>query len=85
MCLINVAHEHFVTQAGKKSKPALENFMGRGCGGLRANIWGIGPTAEKNKSPPHPKQANLKSKLPRGGETDILHCNIVCSTISSHK
>ena len=31
------------------------------------------------------KQANLKSKVPRGGETDILHWNIVCSSISSQK
>ena len=62
MCLINVAHEHFVTEAGKKSKPALENFMGRGSGGLRANIWGIGPTAEKNKYPP-PQASKLKIKV----------------------
>ena len=52
MCLINVAHEYFITQAGKKSKPALKNFMGKGSGGLRANKWGLGPTAEKNKYPP---------------------------------
>ena len=63
MCLINVAHEHFVTQAGKKSKPALENFMGTGSGGLRANIWGIGPTAEKNKYPPPPQASKLKIKV----------------------
>ena len=31
------------------------------------------------------KQINLKSKLPRSGETDILHCNIVCSSVSSPK
>ena len=30
MCLTYVAHEHFVTQTGKKSKPALINFMGPG-------------------------------------------------------
>ena len=30
MCLIDVAHEHFITQTGKKSKPALINFMGPG-------------------------------------------------------
>ena len=29
MWLINVAHEHFITQAGKKSKQALKNFMGQ--------------------------------------------------------
>ena len=28
MGLTNVAHEHFITQAGKKSKPALKNFIG---------------------------------------------------------
>ena len=28
MCLINVAHEHFVTQIGKKSKSAFITFMG---------------------------------------------------------
>ena len=52
MCLINVAHVHFITQAGQKSKPALKNFMGKGAGGLRANMWGVGPTTEKNKYPP---------------------------------
>ena len=26
MCLINAAHEHFVTQTGKKSKTALKRF-----------------------------------------------------------
>ena len=52
MWFINVAHEHFITQAGRTSKPALKNFMGRGAGGLRANMWGLGPTAEKNKYPP---------------------------------
>ena len=30
MRLINVVHEHFITQAGKKSKPTLKNFMGPG-------------------------------------------------------
>ena len=30
MFLNNAAHEHFITQAGKKSKPALKNFMGPG-------------------------------------------------------
>ena len=28
MGLINTAHEHFITQTGKKSKTALKNFMG---------------------------------------------------------
>ena len=36
MCLINVAHEHLITQKGKKSKPALINFMGPGAEGPRA-------------------------------------------------
>ena len=43
MCLINFAHEHFITQTGKKSKPALINFMGpgeRGAEEPRAGIWG---------------------------------------------
>ena len=71
MCLINVAHECFITQAGKKSKPALINFMGQG---------GWGPRKTNT-----PKQANVKSKLPRGGETDILPRNIVCKSISSQK
>ena len=35
MCLINVAHEHFVTQTGKKSKPALINFIQPGRRGRR--------------------------------------------------
>ena len=53
MCLINVAHEHFITQAGKKSKPALKNFMGQGGRGEpRPNIWGQGTMAEKNKCTP---------------------------------
>ena len=30
MCLINAAHEHFITQTGKKPKTALKNFMGLG-------------------------------------------------------
>ena len=33
MCLINVAHEHLITQIGKKSIPALINFMGPGAKG----------------------------------------------------
>ena len=42
MCLINAAHEHFVTQTGKKLKTALKNFMGPG---------GREPRDEKNKYP----------------------------------
>ena len=42
MCLINVAHEHLKKQTGKKSKPALINFMGPGAEGPRADIWGRG-------------------------------------------
>ena len=49
MCLINVTHEHFITHTGKNSKPALKILWGRG---PRANIWGLGPSAEKNKYPP---------------------------------
>ena len=43
MCLINFAHEHFITQTGKKSKPALINFMGP------AEQEAEEPRAEKNK------------------------------------
>ena len=51
MCLINVAHEHLITQTGKKSKPALINVMGPGTEGPRAHIWGRGLRAEKKKYP----------------------------------
>ena len=49
MCLINVAHEHFITQAGRKSKPALKSLMELGGDSPRANVWGLGQRAEKNK------------------------------------
>ena len=51
MCLINFAHEHFITQTGKKSKPALINFMGpgeRGAEEPRTGIWGRGPRKTNN-------------------------------------
>ena len=54
MCLINVAHEHLITQTGKKSKQPLINFMGQGAEGRgqRADMWGRGgPRAEKSKYP----------------------------------
>ena len=53
MCLINVAHKHFITQTGKKSKIALINFMEPGARGTEpgANIWGLGSRAKKNKYP----------------------------------
>ena len=38
MCLINVAHEHLITQTGKKSKPALINFIGPGAEGREKQI-----------------------------------------------
>ena len=38
LCLINVAHEHFITQTGKKSKPALINFMRPGPEGKQIPI-----------------------------------------------
>ena len=38
MCLINVAHECSITQAGKKSKPALIHFMGLVSGGQEKQI-----------------------------------------------
>ena len=81
MRLTFVAHEHFVTQTGKKSKPAL---MGLGDRGPRPAYGAEGrwSRAEKKNTP---NQANLKPKLPRGGEIDILHWNIVCSSISSQK
>ena len=49
MCLINAAHEHFITKTGKKSKPALINFMGPEGGGAGGRHMGPGP--EKNKYP----------------------------------
>ena len=71
MCLINVAHECFITQAGKKSKTSTYKFYGAG---------GWGPRKTNTSKP-----ANLKSKLPRSGETDILPRNIVCKSISSQR
>ena len=53
MCLINVAHECFITQAGKKSKPALINFMGLGAG------------VKKNKYPQASKLGGETDILPR--------------------
>ena len=38
MCLINVAHEHFITQTGKKSKLAFINFIGPGAEGREKQI-----------------------------------------------
>ena len=52
MCLINAALEHFVTQTSKKLETALKTFMeprDRGSEGPRADIWGQGSRAEKNK------------------------------------
>ena len=46
MCLINVVHEHFITQTGTKSKPALTNFMGP-----TAEDRHMGMRAKKNKYP----------------------------------
>ena len=46
--LINVAHEHFITQTSKNSKPAVIILWVRG---PRADMWGRGPRAEKNKYP----------------------------------
>ena len=47
MCLINVAHEHLITQTGKKSKQPLINFRGRGPRGRGAEGQGAeGPRAE---------------------------------------
>ena len=56
MCLINVAHEHLTTQTAKKSKTAHVNVIGPGAEGPRgreprADIWGRGPRAKKNKYP----------------------------------
>ena len=47
----------------------------------------MGPTVDGQgpRKANTPKQANLKSKLPRGGEIEILHWNIVCRSISSQK
>ena len=41
------AYEHFTTQAGKKSKTALENFSGRGAEGPRAKGRHMGLRAER--------------------------------------
>ena len=46
MCLINVAHEHLITQTGKKSKQLLINFMRPGAEGQRAEGRHMGPRAE---------------------------------------
>ena len=73
MCLTYVAHEHFVTQTGKKSKPALINFMGLGG---QETTYGAEIRWSRATKTNTPKQANLKSKLPRGGEIDILQWNI---------
>ena len=53
MCLTYVAHAHFVTEAGEKSKPGLINFMGPGGSGPRPAYGAEGrwPRAEKNKYP----------------------------------
>ena len=40
MCLINVAHGHFITQAGRKSKPALKSLMGVGGPRVRELTYG---------------------------------------------
>ena len=60
MCLINVVHEHFITQKGKNQNQDLKILGGRGLGGMRTNIWGLGPTAEKNK---YPQASKLKTKV----------------------
>ena len=39
MCLINVAHEPFITKAGKKSQQALANFMGSGGPGGQGSTY----------------------------------------------
>ena len=44
MCLINVAHEHSITKAGKNLNPALTNFMVRGAGDRESNDRGLRET-----------------------------------------
>ena len=46
MCLINVAHEHLITQTGTKSKQPLINFMGPGAEGPRAEGRHMGSRTE---------------------------------------
>ena len=46
MCLINLAHEHFITQTGKKSKPAFINIMGSGAERPRVEERHMEPRAE---------------------------------------
>ena len=71
MCLINVAHEHFITDASKMSEQSLANIMGP---------WGRGPKSKglesRARKSKYLKQANLKSKLPRGCKTEILDWNM---------
>ena len=59
--LINVVREHFITQAGKKSKPALTNFVGPGKSGGRELTYrtqGWGPRKTNT-----PQASKLKIKV----------------------
>ena len=49
MCLINGAHEHFITQTGKKSKQYLKILWGQGRG-VEGRLK-MEPRAEENKYP----------------------------------
>ena len=60
MCLINIVHEHLITQTGKKSKPALINFVGPGAEGPRAEGRNIGPRAEGKEKTNTPFSFMLK-------------------------
>ena len=44
LCLINTAHEHFITQTVKKSKTTLKNVMGPGGRGPTNGVEGRGPS-----------------------------------------
>ena len=47
LCLSNVAHEHFITQTGKKSKAVLKNFMGPWVRGVEGRH--MRPSAESQR------------------------------------
>ena len=58
MCLINVAHEHFITDASKMSEPSLANIMGP---------WGRGPKSKglesRARKSKYPQASKLKIKV----------------------
>ena len=65
-------------------KVKTSTYKFHGAGGPRTQGRHMGPRVdgEGPRKTNTPKQANVKSKLPRGGEVDILHWNIICSSLS---